>query len=427
MNRHAPAVLFSFLLIASVAVAQPKPDDRTNAVHLVGNGEVAAQLSAGGARERITGRVSFHAVLTGDQVTVGGFNVAFFGVPQKMLAGGAPVAEPLGVLAFGVARDKPQTLRYDPQKRTISGTLRMFADASFLSLLARPEGDGKGDLVETPEIPATATIAMSLGGDTAEGRREGRTISTSLDFSVKTESIRVRSFVLPAYEVRLSDQPTLDLDVGGIFIFEPGSRLCVQPVRLVRLKMTFFSWVVQYTGTGLAFGQPAASSQWAKADVGFTYRDWKTLFTPQFFVLAEVEEPSLLAQVEDDDCIEVFFIQDFDPEDAHGGGVTFGAGKASSQIISSDANAKYGIDFTHLGHELGHVLGLRHPGTSPTASAVPGSSGTLICPSGFKNDNPHFNSQENADLLSNPLLTYTLKAITPGPDCLDSPDCGPCP
>ena len=63
-------------------------------------------------------------------------------------------------------------------------------------------------------------------------------------------------------------------------------------------------------------------------------------------------------------------------------------------MISSDANARNGVDFTHLAHELGHVLGLRHPDAPATASAVPANTGTLMCPSGFNNDNPKVNSKE---------------------------------
>ncbi len=110
-----------------------------------------------------------------------------------------------------------------------------------------------------------------------------------------------------------------------------------------------------------------------------------------------------------------------------GGGATFGSGTASSKIISSDGNARGGIDLTHLAHELGHVLGLRHPGAAATASAVPASSGTLMCPSGYLNDNPKVNSQENKNLISNPLLTFAIKFISPGPDCINSADCGACP
>ena len=427
MIRRTFAVFFSCLLIASIAAAQPRPDDMADAVRLVGNGELAAQLGVGTAQERITGRVSFDFVLTGERVVVQGFNVVFFGVPQKMISGNAPAVEPLGVLAFGVARDKPQTLRYDSQKRIITGTLRMFADASFLSLLARPEGDGKDDQFETPVLPATATISISVAAGVVEGKREGRSVSAGFELAVRTESTRVSTFTLPPYELMLREQAFIKIDIGPFPFFESARRLCVQPVRVMRLVISGFTFFLQTTGAGLAFGQPGANAQWAKADVVFTYRDWKTFFAPSFFVVDSSEETALRSLVEDDDCVEVFFIQDFNPEDAHGGGVTFGAGTASTQVISSDANAKFGIDQTHLAHELGHVLGLRHPTAPPTASAVPANTGTLLCPSGFKNDNPKVNSQGNSDLLSNPLLTFAIKVITPGPDCLDSADCGPCP
>ena len=58
---------------------------------------------------------------------------------------------------------------------------------------------------------------------------------------------------------------------------------------------------------------------------------------------------------------------------------------------------------------------------------VPASFGTLMCGSGFGIDNPEVNSQENENLLANPLLTFSLKPRTPGPDCIDANDCGPCP
>ncbi len=123
----------------------------------------------------------------------------------------------------------------------------------------------------------------------------------------------------------------------------------------------------------------------------------------------------------------MFFVHDFDPQDRWGGGATWGSGTASAKIISSDGNARGGVDVTHLAHELGHVLGLRHPGDAATANAQPASTGTLMCPSGYLNDNPQINSQENEDLVSNPLLVFTLKLRSPGPDCVDSADCGACP
>jgi hypothetical protein len=77
------------------------------------------------------------------------------------------------------------------------------------------------------------------------------------------------------------------------------------------------------------------------------------------------------------------------------------------------------------------VLTLKHPGQGfPTADQphrIDGNTGTLMCPSGFNNDNPEINSQGNADNINNPLLTYALKVVSAGPDCADDADCGACP
>lgn len=72
------------------------------------------------------------------------------------------------------------------------------------------------------------------------------------------------------------------------------------------------------------------------------------------------------------------------PQDKWGGGVTRSGGQAVATITSSDQNADYGIDEVHLAHEVGHVLGLSHPGDGETGPImIDGSSGTVICPSGL--------------------------------------------
>ena len=77
---------------------------------------------------------------------------------------------------------------------------------------------------------------------------------------------------------------------------------------------------------------------------------------------------------------------------------------------------------TVTAHEVGHAIGLPHPDGTPGVS-----TNTLMCPSGWMNDNPQLNSEENEDNLSSPLFTFSLKLRTAGPDCTDSADCGWCP
>lgn len=444
--RTGFVIVVLVLLGASVGYAEPRTGAPTSlqrpelgeqaGSHLVSTTEVVAGLAAGNAQERVTGRVSFHFVTTPQdaaeaRVIVRGFNLALFGVSQAPLAGRAPIQESLGMLGFSNIPGKPQTLQYDAEQGQISGELEMYADASFLNGLAEPFGDAQDGHFDTPVIPATALVLIELE-DRLELSSEPQRVPGRINIRLRAEATRYEEFEFPEIMLQLLDRPDLVIDVGLVRFFEAGQRLCVQPVRLVRLRWLRRPWgfltpLIEYSGAGLAFGEPGARAQWDKADVVFTIREWKTLFEPSYWVLDGTEAAALRALVDDDDCIEVFFVDDLDPVDMWGGGATAGSGTGSAKIISSDGNARGGVDFTHLAHELGHVLGLLHPDDEPRPSAQPASTGTLMCPSGYLNDNPQVNSQENEDLLSNPLLTYTLKFIGANPDCQDSADCGSCP
>jgi hypothetical protein len=398
--------------------------------HWIANVELAAELAVGDARERVTGRISLYIIaspkgMEQGYVTVRGFNILFTGVSQKLLAPAASAKEPLGMLGFAVTAGKPQQLKYDPRTGRVAGDLRMFADASFLAAYARPAGDGKGDLFLTPKIPITATIDLTLEKPVSLQNIEPQQVPARLDVKLESGEFTYEKLKVPPLRLRLLERIPIRWEIYPIFWFEVAQRLCVQPVRILRFSWS--SWpphfTVQISGAGLAFGEPGARTQWAKADVVFNIRDWKTIFSNDYWVVDSGDANGLRAMVEDDDCIEVFFPYDLDPSSMWGGGATWGLGTASAQIISSDGNARGGVDFTHLAHELGHVLGLPHP----IASVVGASTGTLMCPSGYLRDNPQINSQENKDSLSNPLLTFAIKRVGPGPDCLDSADCGSCP
>ncbi|HKY30010.1 MAG TPA: hypothetical protein VJM12_18860 [Pyrinomonadaceae bacterium] len=428
------SLIVTFALSTGVARGQETRKEK-GGVRVVATHEIAATVAVGNSKERITGRFSFNLVANVEggrrnEVAVQDFNIVFFGVPQKLIAGGAPVSEPLGVLGFAVVSGKKQSLRYDAQKRQVTGQLQMFADASFLNAFAEPARDARNDLFITPTFPVAATIRVDLDKPLGDPADEPRHLAATLDFQLQARGFRVKEFNLPSFEIRLNELVKFPIELAPILIFEVARKLCIQPVRFVRLDFGGFPPVfpfIQFTGAGLPFGEPGARREWRKADIVFEIRDWKTFFRPEFFVMAASERFAIRELVEDDDCIEVYFPREFSPEDLFGGGVTAGPGTAGANIISSDGNASGGIDLTHLAHELGHVLGLLHPGDTPTATAQPGSTGTLMCPSGFLRDNPARNSQENKDLVSNPLLVFAIKLRSPGPDCLNSADCGRCP
>jgi hypothetical protein len=417
----------------SSAVQQVSPPKERSGWNIVANHDVAAMLTSGGTEERITGRVSVFlkatpAAMREWYVEALGFNVVFTGVSQATLGETSPSKHELGVLGFALQSGKSQRLRYDPKSGRIDGQLRMYMDASWLSKFAQPAADGRNDLFLTPTVPVSASVEVLLDKPLQDRADELARVPGSLNLSLKSEKATFDKVEIPPLAVSFVKPAVFEWELAPIYFFELAQRLCVQPVQL--LRFSWFSWwpFVQYSGAGLAFGEPGARTEWRKNDVTFEIRDWMTIWSGNHWELDEGEASDLRAEVDVDDCIEVFFVNSLDPDDQWGGGATWGSGTAGSKVISSDDNARNGVDFTHLAHELGHVLGLIHPGQTPsTSSTQAASTGTLMCPSGYRNDNPQVNSQENQNLLSNPLLQFGLKVWSPGPDCTDSADCGACP
>jgi hypothetical protein len=218
---------------------------------------------------------------------------------------------------------------------------------------------------------------------------------------------------------------------------EVNKNLCVQPVRTRYRKCLFemfgTCWIrsptYTYSGDGLAFGRPMADSLWGQVDITFTWRPWITVddTTGKYQSLTEgAEMTDLRNEVSEDDCVEVFFVKKFSPSSTYGGGACWSSGTANAKIISSDEQVACGVDKTHLAHELGHALGLMHPGTGH-ATLPDGSSGTLLCGSGWQRDNPRRNSRDNGNNAVNPLLvTYFDSWDIDTPACTSSADCGSC-
>jgi hypothetical protein len=430
---HSKALAIACVAAAAAVCAVPPAhaqdkDERTG-TGLLTSTPLSARLVAKGQTRSFDGRLN--AELAFDEASIKGgelravhFNVALLGVDQFAITGREPKGPASGPLGITIAPGSKATLRYDG--RSARGELDVrLAIPQFEELLGYEQPrDQKEDDFFTSQTQS-GKLSLALTFDQPLGRAPGdspeqRFARLTAKLSTEPISDGAGGTLIPSYVLEFA-VAKIPFDFFERFRFEVAKNLCLQPVRFRSAWWDFFP-----TGLGLAFGMPGAKKEWGKADVTFTVRDWMTVTNGALKVATAAEEPTILGTVNVDDCVEVFFVENFDPESAHGGGATWSGGTASAKIISSDGNATFGVDLTHLAHELGHVLDMGHPGAGIAGMFDP-STNTLMCPSGWHNDNPKRNSVDNKNHVDNPLLTFSLKTVGPAPDCNGSADCGPCP
>ena len=431
------AVIFAMTCLASVVGIAWKTDSQTriprpgttDGLILVGNASFDALLQAKRGERSIRGRASFvfeTAKCCGDPIRPKQFNLVFPGAPQAALTGRQPKSKnPTGVLGMSIPpSERSASLHYDPINQTISGEIPLQAHFPQIDEIYPPQMNKdprKSDysVSRTQRARLKFKLKFSEPLERANARAAQRQV-IKLTGNASGEVTVEQLGEIGGYTLYL--QPAAwTIEIGILNRFESASRLCIQPVRF-----TSGDADPTPTGAGLAFGMPGANTQWGKADVVFQVRDWISVDNPGLKVATSGSEEDMIRDsVEVEDCIEIFFVENFDPENLHGGGVTTRSGLADAQIISSDGNATFGVDLTHLAHELGHVLNMGHPGDA--GRLYDPSTNTLMCPSGWHNDNPKRNSRDNASNISNPLLVWTLKPRSPGPDCSSSANCGECP
>lgn len=129
-----------------------------------------------------------------------------------------------------------------------------------------------------------------------------------------------------------------------------------------------------------------ANEIWGKCCIRFDAVDPIYIDNSLYKTITEdsTEESDLRAEVDADDCIEIFVVDRWSPADAHGGEDTWSQGTTNGKIITADSNLP--IDQNHLAHELGHVLNLKHPGCA-IETHPEGCEDSVMEPSGFQNDN----------------------------------------
>ena len=437
MKRFTIGIAAAALALASCSPQVQKEDrvaedQKPLELKAVANEKIEGKLLVGDDEVPLSGRASLQLAATREELEAGRigvrrFNLVYFEVPQSRLTGRESKGPDAGVLGFAlVASAKRQSLKYDRETGQIHGELSGQIDFPQLSEFVDPKRDPERDYEMTPAVSATLQVKMAMKEPFAwEESKEALQTDAEMEIELLSGGVVGMSVAerLDLDRFRLYTADGLLVQYSIAHLFRWVDRLCLQPVSIRDGAAD-----PDPTGDGLDFGRPQLQAQWGKVDVTFEIRDWMYVDEADYKVLTPAEREELLPLVSEDDCIEVYFAQEFVPQDKWGGGVTRSGGQAVSTITSSDQNADFGIDEAHLAHEVGHVLGLSHPGDGETGPImIDGSSGTVICPSGFQNDNPHLNSDENGDLLQNPLLESTLQLLTATTDCEDGADCGDCP
>ncbi|MFX1298387.1 MAG: hypothetical protein ACFFD2_26470, partial [Promethearchaeota archaeon] len=168
---------------------------------------------------------------------------------------------------------------------------------------------------------------------------------------------------------------------------------------------------------------------WRQCCVFFSIRPVMYVYNSAYEVLNSQSEAINLSNEIDTSFVEVYFADRFDPL-IWGGGASISSGTAAARVVTCDQQLRVpdpanpgeflgAVNVNHLAHELGHVIGLAHPGSGST-TLVDATAGTVMEPSGFYADNPHAQSQFNCDNVSNPLFKFLL--ISKSRKCVQNPE-----
>jgi hypothetical protein len=433
MKKYLAIFMLTLAGLSTYTIAGMETDSVSFAI--TGTEDTKSTLIIDKMEVKISGRVSFHLGTSPElfekgELKVLGFNLVHFGVSQQSLTGKKPKGKATGMVGFSAFLEN-QTLHYNEKSATISGWVDGDVTISQFNEFLKVTKLAKEPTYVAPRQNASLFVEIKLQNPLYIPKTSPTLHKHFASMAFNLQVMPLKEYEVRPYKIKNYGSIDTSLDLFDIVNWKAVKKLCIQPVRFSWISFNKNGQERNSTGSGLEFGMPAARKEWSKAGVIFNVREWISAgwLSPNSISksVSTLEEAfyELPLRVQVDNCVEIFFVNVFEAEDYAGGG----AALANLAIVTSDKLAEIGVDQTHLAHELGHIQGLGHPIEEPPRGNIRGSTGTLMCPSGFAIDNPQINSQDNANNIRHALHTFSLapRSHMDDPDCSGSEDCGQCP
>jgi hypothetical protein len=390
---------------------------------LVVNAPIKATLLAGDTPLTIDGTLNLHLEaspknLKNGIIKVQALNLVFKDVPQKVISGKS-TATKYASLSIPMNSLEDIRLNFDMARKTFTGTIPVQAHFPQIDEIFPPDYPDKNkqnDYSFSQMQQGKLVIHISAdwllnGAFDPEKINPTKAISSSAQITI--EPLAIGDQEVPGYDINFTDAQ-LTAEVADLQETAVVKNFCVQ-----RVGIRDGPNDTNPTGKGFEFGSKAINELWGAFGVTIDVKpEWIYIDNYEWKEADETEAEHILEMTTTlfkkegiKDCIGIVFVENFKPVFLNGGGWTDKAGTNEAKIITSDGNADPQVnDHTHLAHELGHAFGLRHPNeTDPHLH--PSTDGTLMCPSGWRKENPNKNSEEN---IKN-ILNGTFKLVPKPP------------